>query len=439
MPQTIDLRTPEVAWEFGIGDPSRQRELRANLDRSGGEQDRPVELVRQIIDRVRSGGDEALFEMIEAHDQVRVEELRIPSTAAEQALRDLHPLMREALEQMYDAVLSFHRATKPEDIRYERDGVVVDHVWRPVERAGCYVPGGRRQYPSSVLMSAVPARVAGVDKVVLCVPPPADIDSIQDVLAAAALAHVDEIYQVGGAHAIAALAYGTESIDPVDVIVGPGNLFVATAKQEVSGIVGVPSSFAGPSEVVVIADETSPADQVAIDLLVQAEHGPNSQVWFVTWNADYAIRVSQELEILLAEEWSRGLSDVMANGGRFVLVADRAAAVEVANAIAPQHLQLMCNAAGEMSHAIKHAGVVFVGAQTSPSAGDYMAGPSDVLPVHGSARYGSALGVRDFLRNQHIVSFDSSAVARVAPHVAAVAGAENLTAHALSAQMRVGR
>lgn len=397
----------------------------------------PTEAVREIIAQVREHGDQALRDLTQRFDKVQIDDVRVPHSEIDGALRETPPLLREALEQAYDSILAFHRATKPQDHQYERDGVMVREVWKPVERAGCYVPGGLAAYPSSVLMTAVPARVAGVEKVVLCVPPGPDGKVPSSVLAAAAIAHVDEVYRIGGAHAIAAMAYGTESVSPVDVVVGPGNIYVATAKREVSGVVGVPSSFAGPSEVVVVADETTPPEYAAIDVVVQAEHGPDGLAWLVTWSEEAADRITESVQVLVARSERReAIESTLRDGGYCVLVDDAQAAMDVANAVAPEHLQIMTVDPEALVPLVRHAGAVFTGPYAPASVGDYLAGPSHVLPVYGSARFGSALSTYDFLRNQHIVSLDEPTLQRVAPHVAAIADAEGLEAHARSVRMR---
>ncbi len=415
----------------------RVAQLRRELPRPHRVADLPTDQVRRIISKVREEGDDALREFTREFDGVEVRDLKVPGVELENALRDIPPLLREALEEAYASILAFHRFTRPEDRRFERDGILVREVWRPVDVAGCYVPGGLAQYPSSVLMSAVPARVAGVDRIVVCVPPNADGVVPMAVLAAAALAQVDDVYCVGGAQAIAAMAYGTETVASADVVVGPGNAYVATAKREVSSVVGVPSSFAGPSEVVVIADETTPVEFAAIDLIVQAEHGPDGLAWLVTWSEEVADRIDESVGLLASRAGRRAeVEATLSDGGYVVLVDDAQSAMDVANAIAPEHLQLMNIDPEALVPMVRHAGAVFAGTHAPASMGSYIAGPSQVLPVYGSARFASALGVHDFLRRQHIVSFEDSVAPRVGPHVIALAEAEGLDAHALSVRMR---
>lgn len=416
---------------------ARATQLRKTLPRPHMATEPPVAAVSEILENVRTRGDSALRELTARFDKVEIDAIEVPRVERRKALDELSPLLREALEEAHANIVAYHHSTKPTEARYERNGIVVRDIHRPVERAGCYVPGGLALYPSSVLMTAVPARVAGVDEIALCVPPSADGNVSPVVLAAAEIAQVDELYRVGGAQAIGALAYGTESIPAVDVIVGPGNIYVATAKRLVSGTVGVPSSFAGPSEVVVIADESVPAELAAIDVIVQAEHGPDGLAWLVTWSEEVAMAVEESIAKLVELSPRRGeIESTLQGGGYSVLVDDAQAAMDVANAVAPEHLQIMTADPEGLVPLAKHAGAVFTGTYAPASVGDYIAGPSHVLPVYGSARFGSALGVADFLRDQHVVSLDQPTLSRLAPYVAAMAEAEGLEAHARSVRMR---
>ena len=412
-------------------------ELVADLPRPAAAKEPPVAAVQAILAEVRERGDAALIDLTARFDGVTLDSVLVPAAEAEDALAGISPLLREALEAARSAILAFHREQVGVEARHERDGIVVRELHRPVERAGLYVPGGRARYPSTVLMTAIPARVAGVGQLVLCVPPDADGMVPQATLAAAALAGVDEIYRVGGAQAIGAMAYGTESIRPVDVIVGPGNIYVSVAKREVAGVVGIPSAFAGPSEVVVIADETAPVDFVAIDVIVQAEHGPDGLAWLVTWSPDVADNVAAAVARLVAESPRRQeIEATLSEGGYAVLVDGPEQAMAVANAIAPEHLELITADPEGLVPMVRNAGAVFTGPYAPASVGDYLAGPSHVLPTYGSARFASALRVDDFRKHVHVISLDSAALARVAPHVAAIADAEGLAAHAESVRLR---
>ena len=399
--------------------------------------DEPVAAVRAILDAVRTRGDAAVREFTERFDGVALDELRVGQDALAAALAGVSPEVRAALELAGRNVTAYHRHQRPVDQRYEHDGVVVRSMFRPVDRAGCYVPGGRALYPSTVLMTAIPAREAGVESVVLCVPPGPDGTIPQVTLAAAAVAGVDEVYAIGGAQAIAAMAYGTESMRPVDVIVGPGNIYVAIAKREVAGTVGVPSSFAGPSEIVVVADGTDPVDLAAIDVVVQAEHGPHGLAWLITWDETVAAAAEAAIaEIVEASDRRADIEATLATAGIVALVRDATQAMEVANAIAPEHLQLMTADNESLLALVRHAGAVFCGPNAPASFGDYIVGPSHVLPTNGTARFSQSLTTVDFLKDIHVVEVSDDAARALAPHVEALALAEGLTAHAESARRR---
>ena len=429
-----------------------QGDLRRRLPRPLPSGPPPLEAVRGILAGVRQGGDAAVRAYTEQLDGVVVGDLRVPDAELKEALGAIPAPLREALEAAHDAIAAFHAGQLPAERRHERDGIVVHELTRPVERAGAYVPGGRARYPSTVLMTVVPAKVAGVQDVVLCVPPepPAGVGGNGEVrrspgkvatvtLAAAALAGADEVYGCGGAQAVAAMAYGTETIRPVDVIVGPGNVYVATAKREVAaeGVVGTPGAFAGPSEVVVVADDATPVEAAAIDLVVQAEHGPDGLAWLVTWSRPVAERVTAAVAHLVAASPRRAeLESTLDGGGYAALVDGPEQAMAVVNAIAPEHLELMTADPSELLPLVRHAGAVFCGASSPAAVGDYLAGPSHVLPTSGSARFAGGLRVDDFLRRIHAISLDEEALARVAPYVSALAEAEGLPAHAQSVVAR---
>jgi histidinol dehydrogenase len=409
------------------------------IPRPGPLPEGPLAEVRSIIDEVRARGDAALREFSERFDAVRIEELRVPPEHVAAAASQIPGELRESLEFARDAIEAFQLHTCPEQRIFERGGVRIEELCRPVDRAGLYVPGGRARYPSTVLMTAIPAKVAGVCEVAICVPPGADGEIAPVILAAAAIAGVDEVYRVGGAHAIAALAYGTESIRRVDVVAGPGSRIVSIAQREVASVVGVPSSFAGPSEVVVVADDSTPPEFAALDLLVQAEHGPDGLSWLVTWSEEAADVITSELERLLETATRRReIEATLSAGGYAVIVDGPERAIEVADAIAPEHLELCIDDAHALLPLVRHAGAVFLGPYAPASVGDYVAGPSHVLPTFGSARYASALGVEDFMRHIHAIELDKGALASVAPHVARIARAEGLDCHADSVELRAG-
>jgi histidinol dehydrogenase len=416
-------------------------DLVRHLPRPDAGGDEPVDVVRGILDDVRARGDDALRELTARFDGVELDELAVPRSERVAALADLAPEVRTALEASRDAVRSFHEAQRRPDHRYEHDGIVVEGRSVPVDRAGVYVPGGRGAYPSTVIMTAVPARVAGVAEIVLCVPPDRTTGKVSPlVLAAAELAGVDEVYAVGGAQAIGAMAYGTASIRPVDVISGPGNVYVAIAKREVSGVVGIPSAFTGPSEIVVVADASTPPELAAIDVIVQAEHGPNGLAWLITWSTDAAATIDAAIADLLARSPRRAeIESTFASGGHTVLVDGPEQAIAVSNLIAPEHLELMSEDPAALVPLVRHAGAVFCGPLAPASLGDYIAGPSHVLPTFGSARFGSALTVDDFVKQVHVVTVDRAGFDAVAPHVEVLADAEGFAAHAESIRLRLSR
>ena len=397
--------------------------------------------VRAILADVRSRGDAAVLDATERFDGVRPPALRVSAHELQAALAATPAPLRAAMEAAAERIGAFHEGQRRAEHVHERSGLTVRSLEVPVDRAGCYVPGGRAAYPSTVLMTAVPAKVAGVAEVVLCMPPDRATGRPAPVtLAAAAVAGVEEVYAVGGAQAIGALAYGTETVRPVDVIVGPGNVYVALAQREVAGEgrVGIPSSFAGPSEVVVVADATANPDHVAVDVLLQAEHGPDGIAWLVTWDEATAAAVRSACERLVASSPRRSLlEDKLARDGHIVLVDTPAQAVAVANAVAPEHLELMTADPDALVPLVRHAGAVFTGPWAPASVGDYLAGPSHVLPTFGTARYASALTVADFTKPVHVVSLTREALEEVGPHVVALAEAEGLAAHAQSIRLRL--
>jgi len=419
-------------------------ELRRLLPAPKAVGDGPVQTVRDILAAVRAGGDSAVAELTSRFDGVRPATLRVSSGELSAALHELPAELRQALEEAARAIRDFHEAECAAHRGFEHtghDGIVTREMLVAVRRAGCYVPGGRAPLCSSALMTALPARVAGVQEVVVCSPPGADGRVAAPVLAAAAIAGVDEVYAVGGAQAIAAMAYGTESVGAVDIIVGPGNIYVATAQRLVGeeGAVGVPSAFAGPSEVVVVADASAPPGYAAIDLVVQAEHGPDGLAWLVSWSEDVAQAVEDEVDRLVERSPRRQeVTATLDHGGWSVLVDGPEQAMEVCNTVAPEHLELITADPEALVPLVSSAGAVFCGPWCPASVGDYIAGPSHVLPTARSARFSSALGTQDFLKRLHVVTADRTALSRVAPHVASIARAEGLAAHAESVLARVG-
>ncbi len=392
--------------------------------------------VATIVDDVRRDGDDALRSYTERFDGCRIEEIVVPAGEPAAALNRLDPGLRAALEFARDQIVAWHEAQREGGLDHARAGVRVREIVVPVDRAGCYVPGGRAPLASSVLMTALPARVAGVGEVVLCTPPRNDGTVPDAILGAAALARVDAVYRVGGAQAIAALAYGTKSIPPVDVIVGPGNAYVAEAKRQVAADVAI-DGYAGPSEVAILADATVDPAIVAADLLAQAEHGPGGAATLVVWDESVGDSVERELEQQLrSAERATEAAETLRAGGRLVIVEDAARAVAAANAIAPEHLELLCEGAERLVPLVRNAGAVFVGPDSSAVIGDYVAGVNHVLPTGGTARFADALRVDDFRKHLHVVSIEPGALPALAPFVTTLAEAEGLAAHAEAIRLR---
>lgn len=355
--------------------------------RNDGEEER-LATVRGIIEQVRSEGDGALRRLNERFDG-RLGPLRVPAEAMRAAYEATDPVTVEALKTAARRIRDFHETQLHPPTIYETDGVSIRSFTKPVGRVGCYVPGGRAAYPSSLLMTALPALVVGVPEVVVCVPADSSTGEVAPVvLAAAVVAGVDEVYALGGAQAIAAMAYGTESVQPVDVICGPGNSFVALAKREVAGVVGIASAYAGPSEIVVIADDDAPARFVAVDLMVQAEHGPDGLAWLVTTDPLVADAVDRELSALLATApRSADIEATLSSAGYAVVVDDLSTAVAVSNAIAPEHLQLMCRDAEAVAAGVENVGAIFCGPWRPPRSATTRPVPATCCPPtapHGS-------------------------------------------------------
>jgi len=394
--------------------------------------------VRAIVDDVRANGDKALVALTRRFDRFdpAASGLRIPAEDARRAFDAIDGDTRDALVLARDRIHAHHQRQRPEDSRYtDPIGVELGSKWTAVEAAGLYVPGGTASYPSSVLMNAVPAKVAGVDRLVMTVPTP-DNHLNPLVLAAAHLAGVDEIYRIGGAQAIAALAYGTETIAPVDKIVGPGNAYVATAKRQVFGTVGI-DMIAGPSEVLVVADGANDPDWLAADLLAQAEHDMAAQSILITDSADLAdaveAAVERHLNTLNRAETARAS---WRDYGAIILVAALGDAVPLINRIAPEHLELAFDNCDAMVDDVRHAGAIFLGRHTPEVIGDYVGGSNHVLPTARSARFSSGLSVLDFMKRTSILKCNADNLAQLAPAAVRLAEAEGLDAHARSVSIR---
>ncbi len=397
----------------------------------------PTAAVREILSKVRDGGDEAVRSLTSQFDGVDIADFRVAPEILSEAWEALDKGLASALQVAHDRILEFHQGERAQSHQVTQDAITVLSVPQPVERAGLYIPGGLASYPSTVLMTALPARAAGVNEIVICTPPNPRGETDQAVLAAAYLCGVDELYKIGGVQAIGAMAYGTESMRAVDVIAGPGNAWVATAKQEVAGTVGIAAAFAGPSEIVVVGDESCPTSSAAVDLVLQAEHGPGGRAWLVTWNEKYAHEVESAIEDIVSLSPRRNETlETLTDGGYLCLVDGPADAVEVVNVIAPEHLQLMCDNAKELAGSIRNAGAVFIGNWAPASIGDYVAGPSHVLPTAGTARFSGALTVDDFQKRMHVIEVSKEGFDTVGPAVSEIAEAEGLWAHAASVRER---
>jgi histidinol dehydrogenase len=411
-------------------------DLRGLLARpeTGGPDVRAV--VTEIIADVRKRGEVAVRDLTLRLDGADVPQPRVGHAEIMAALERTPRKLRAALELARDQIVAWHEAQLGRATKHERLGVEVTELVVPVARAGCYVPGGLAPLASSVLMTAIPARVAGVPDVVLCSPPDPSGRVDDAILAAAAIAEVDEVYAIGGAQAIAAMAYGAGALRPVDVVVGPGNAYVVEAKRQVFGTVGI-DGLAGASEVAIVADDTVDPAWVAVDLLAQAEHGPGGAVALIVWDEAVAERVERALDTLLTTAQRRDQAvSTLESGGRVIVVDDPERALDVVNAIAPEHLELMCAAADLLVPLVRNAGAVFVGAHAPAVIGDYVAGTNHVLPTAGTARFASALRVADFQKHVHVVRADAEALARVGPAARSIAEAEGLWAHADAVRLR---
>ena len=421
------------------GSPDAAAFLNSLRDRSRAPTPEVEAAVRTILEDVRQQGDAALFAYTEKLDGIRLDAgtLRVPEAELAAALESLGPGVREALSFTAERITAFHHHQRRESWFYHEDGTgLLGQLVRPLARVGMYVPGGSAAYPSTVLMNAIPARVTGVEDLAICTPVGRDGVVPAAVLAAASLVGIREIYRVGGAQAVAALAYGTESIRPVDKIVGPGNIYVATAKRMLFGQVGI-DMVAGPSEVLVVTDGTVAASWVAADLLAQAEHDAQSSAICLTPSAEVAeavrAEVNRQLETLPRGDVAR---EALEGFGAVIIVTDLQAALALANAIAPEHLELLVADPWALVPEVKHAGAVFLGAHSPEVAGDYLAGPNHVLPTGGTARFSSPLSVEDFQKRSSLLSLTPEALSRWREPITRLAGLEGLAAHARSLTIR---
>ncbi|WP_455139498.1 histidinol dehydrogenase [Thermophilibacter sp.] len=414
-----------------------RRLTQADLNRTGALPADVTEAAERIVDDVRGRGDAALREYAARFDGFCPADLRVPPEALAAATERVDPEFLEALRRAARQIRDFHEREREQSWFTTRpDGTMLGVKVTPVASAAVYVPGGRAQYPSTVLMDTIPAKVAGVGRVVMLTPPQRDGSLSPYTLAAAALAGVDEVYAVGGAQAIAAAAYGTESVPAVEKIVGPGNAYVAAAKRYVSGDVGV-DMVAGPSEVCVLADATADPVVVAADLMAQAEHDPMASCYLVTCDPALPARVEAALATLVPQSPRADVTRASLDDRGVIVVAGTLdAAVDAVNVVAPEHLELHCEGAMGLLGRIRNAGAIFVGAWSSEPLGDYVAGPNHTLPTGGTARFSNPLGVYDFQKRSSVISYTPEGLLADAPAVQTLAQSEGLWAHALSVGLR---
>ena len=395
------------------------------------------DIVSGIIENVKANGDKAVFEYCEKFDKCKLQSLEVTKEEIDEAMTLVDEEFLRILRTAADNIRNFHeKQVRNSFIISEKDGVITGQKITPVDRAGLYVPGGTAAYPSTVLMDSIPAKIAGVNQMCIVTPPDSEGKVNPVILAAAKIAGVDRIFKVGGAQAIAALAYGTESIPKVDKIVGPGNAFVAEAKKQVYGLVSI-DMIAGPSEILVLSDDKSNPDFVAADLLSQAEHDKNASAVLVTDSLDFAKKVSDSLEkqipILERAEIARASID---NNGKIIVAPDLMKGVEIANEIAPEHIEICVDNPFDYLDKIRHAGSIFMGRYCPEALGDYYAGPNHTLPTSGTAKFSSPLSVDDFVKKSQFTYYTEEALRKVADDVAYFANKEGLTAHGKSATIR---
>ncbi len=390
-----------------------------------------------IVEAVRERGDAALKEFTQRFDGVELESFRVSNAAIDEAIAKVDPTVAKALQKAANQIRDFHERQKQQGwFALREDGALVGAKVEPLDSVGVYVPGGRALYPSSVLMNAIPASVAGVKRIVCATPPTKDGSLDPAIVEACRIAGVTEIYAIGGAQAIGALAYGTETIAPVDKITGPGNAFVAAAKKVVSGDVGI-DMIAGPSEVCVVADETALPELVAIDLMAQAEHDPLTSCYLVTFSSEYADQVEAAINEHMKESTRAEITKAsLDNQGLIIVCPSLPAALETVNVIAPEHLELHVSNAMELLGSIRHAGAIFMGEWTPEAVGDYVAGPNHTLPTGGTARFSSPLSVDEFIKKSSVIQYSAAALMRDASAIMTIADHEGLWAHAQSVRLR---
>jgi len=414
-------------------------ELGRLAERTTGEGQRTASAtVDEILDKVRRDGDQAVIAYTEKFDRFRPQPLKVEQAALEQAWESTDKDLQDALELAHRRIQDFHQRQRPADLEVEGlHGERLGRRWRPVSRAGIYIPGGRAAYPSTVLMNAIPARVAGVNRVVMVSPAGSDGLLNQTVLAAAHLSGVQEVFRIGGAQAIAALAFGTQSIPKVDVISGPGNLFVTLAKKAVYGQVGI-DSLAGPSEVLVIADHTARVEQVAADMLAQAEHDPLAASILLTTDPRLAAALPKQLAAQLEGHPRAEICRSSLNQWGLIVVCESLeSCAQLSDHFAPEHLELLVERPQQLAERVNNAGAIFIGPWTPEAVGDYLAGPNHTLPTSGTARFSGALGVETFLHSTSLIEFNQSALEATGGAVQQLANSEGLHSHAESVRIRL--
>ena len=411
--------------------------LRQFKRRSFDDYHEELEAVRQILASVRKEGDAAVLASTERFDGAKLTSLKVSPAEFAAAEKFVEPEMKAILQQAADNIASYHRRQMPQSwVEYGADGIVLGQRITAINRVGVYVPGGGAAYPSSVLMTAIPARIAGVREIVMVTPPQADGSVNPYTLAAAQIAGIKAVYKCGGAQAVGALAYGTESIPPVDKIVGPGNLYVTLAKREVAGVVGIDMP-AGPTEILVVADDTARTDFVAADLLSQAEHDPLAAAYCVTTSARLAAELPEELKRQCSKLQRKEIAAAsLKNQGALVKVNTLDEAVEIVNLLAPEHLELQVADPWALLGKVRHAGAIFIGAFTPEPVGDYWAGPNHVLPTAGTGRFASVLSVDDFLKRSSILYYPPELLLQKAKKIECLAEVEGLQAHSRAVSIR---
>ncbi|MBZ5486659.1 histidinol dehydrogenase [Halomonas aquamarina] len=440
MSTTSSTGTPPTVARLSTRDDAFEQRLGALLDWEGVSDSAVQARVEEILADVKQRGDAAVIEATNRFDRLAVESMQALCLTPErlkQAFEHLPGEQREALASAAERIRLYHERQKPGSWQYEEaDGTVLGQQVTPLDRAGIYVPGGKAAYPSSVLMNAIPAHVAGVREIVMVVPTPDGVIN-ELVLAAAHLAGVDHVFTIGGAQAIAAMAYGTQTVPRVDKIVGPGNIYVATAKRAVFGQVGI-DMIAGPSEILVVSDGQTDPEWLAMDLFSQAEHDEDAQAILVSWDREHLDAVEEAIERLLPTlEREAIVRESLGRRGALILCEGRAEAISLINRIAPEHLELSVDAPESWLEEVRHAGAIFMGRYTAEALGDYCAGPNHVLPTSGTARFSSPLGVYDFQKRSSIINCSREGASVLGGVASVLARGESLTAHARSAEYRI--